>query len=120
MTDSHPGFAPGVAISGGGHAGVMAGEVVAEGGVKVDLYDGMPSVGRKCLLAGVGGMNITHSEAKLAFVARYGPRQAEVAELLDARLSPCFYTCLVKSCLSFLCIKELYCLHFRWFPGWFL
>ena len=84
MTDSHPAFAPRVAIIGGGPAGLMAAEVLAQGGVRVDLYDGMPSVGRKFLLAGVGGMNITHSEAKPAFVARYGPRQAEVAELLDA------------------------------------
>ncbi|VXD01097.1 NAD(FAD)-utilizing dehydrogenases [Pseudomonas sp. 9AZ] len=84
MTDSHPAFAPRVAIIGGGPAGLMAAEVLAQGGVQVDLYDGMPSVGRKFLLAGVGGMNITHSEAKPAFVARYGPRQAEVAELLDA------------------------------------
>jgi uncharacterized flavoprotein (TIGR03862 family) len=61
----------------------MAAEVLARGGVQVDLYDGMPSVGRKFLLAGVGGMNITHSEAKPAFVARYGARQAEVAELLQ-------------------------------------
>lgn len=83
MTDSHPAFAPRVAIIGGGPAGLMAAEVLAQGGVRVDLYDGMPSVGRKFLLAGVGGMNITHSEAKPAFVARYGQRQAEVAELLQ-------------------------------------
>ena len=83
MTDSHPAFAPRVAIIGGGPAGLMAAEVLAQGGVQVDLYDGMPSVGRKFLLAGVGGMNITHSEAKPAFVARYGPRQSEVAQLLQ-------------------------------------
>ena len=83
MTDSHPAFAPRVAIIGGGPAGLMAAEVLAQGGVQVDLYDGMPSVGRKFLLAGVGGMNITHSEAKPAFVARYGPRQSEVAGLLQ-------------------------------------
>ena len=77
----HP--APRVAIIGGGPAGLMAAEVLAQGGVQVDLYDGMPSVGRKFLLAGVGGMNITHSEAKPAFVARYGARQTEVAELLQ-------------------------------------
>lgn len=77
----HP--APRVAIIGGGPAGLMAAEVLAQGGVQVDLYDGMPSVGRKFLLAGVGGMNITHSEAKPAFVARYGVRQAEVTDLLQ-------------------------------------
>src|SRR3989338_2726198 len=84
MTDSHPAFAPRVAIIGGGPAGLMAAEGLAQGGGQGDLYDGMPSVGRKFLMAGVGGMNITHSEAKPAFVARYGMRQAEVAELLDA------------------------------------
>jgi len=75
--------APRVAIIGGGPAGLMAAEVLAQSGVRVDLYDAMPSVGRKFLLAGVGGMNITHSEAKPAFVARYGARQGEVAELLE-------------------------------------
>lgn len=73
--------APRVAIIGGGPAGLMAAEVLAQGGAQVSLYDGMPSVGRKFLLAGVGGMNITHSEAKPAFVARYGERQSEMAEL---------------------------------------
>ncbi|WP_394237936.1 TIGR03862 family flavoprotein [Pseudomonas anguilliseptica] len=83
MNSALPKPAPRVAIIGGGPAGLMAAEVLAQGGVQVDLYDGMPSVGRKFLLAGVGGMNITHSEAKPAFVARYGARQAEVAELLQ-------------------------------------
>lgn len=72
-----------VAIIGGGPAGLMAAEVLALGGVQVELYDGMPSVGRKFLLAGVGGMNITHSEAKPAFVQRYGARQHEVTALLQ-------------------------------------
>jgi uncharacterized flavoprotein (TIGR03862 family) len=75
--------APTVAIIGGGPAGLMAAEVLAQGGVRVELYDAMPSLGRKFLLAGVGGMNITHSEAKPAFVARYGPRQGEVAAWLQ-------------------------------------
>ncbi|SDH28050.1 hypothetical protein SAMN05216603_107176 [Pseudomonas benzenivorans] len=77
---SHP--APRVAIIGGGPSGLMAAEVLASAGVRVDLYDAMPSVGRKFLLAGVGGMNITHSEAKEAFLARYGQRRAEIARLL--------------------------------------
>lgn len=71
-----------VAIIGGGPAGLMAAEVLAQGGVRVELFDAMPSVGRKFLLAGVGGMNITHSEPKDAFIGRYGERQAEVAKLL--------------------------------------
>ena len=57
-----------VAIIGGGPAGLMAAEVLSQAGVHVDLYDSLPSVGRKFLLAGVGGMNITHSEAYPALV----------------------------------------------------
>lgn len=72
-----------VAIIGGGPAGLMAAEVLAQAGVQVELFDAMPSVGRKFLLAGVGGMNITHSEAKPAFLARYGERENEVAALLQ-------------------------------------
>ena len=72
-----------VAIVGGGPAGLMAAEVLSRGGVQVDLYDAMPSVGRKFLIAGKGGMNITHSEPATAFRARYGTRQARIAPLLD-------------------------------------
>ncbi|MBA4691759.1 MAG: TIGR03862 family flavoprotein, partial [Pseudomonas sp.] len=50
----------------------------------VDLYDAMPSVGRKFLLAGVGGMNITHAEDYAAFVSRYGERAGDLRPLLDA------------------------------------
>ena len=71
-----------VAIIGGGPAGLMAAEVLSQAGIKVDLYDGMPSVGRKFLLAGVGGMNITHSEPYPAFLARYAQRAPEIAPLL--------------------------------------
>ncbi|WPO99398.1 TIGR03862 family flavoprotein [Pseudomonas sp. HR96] len=70
---------PHVAIIGGGPAGLMAAELLSQAGVQVDLYDAMPSVGRKFLLAGVGGMNITHSEAAPAFVGRYAERQDWVA-----------------------------------------
>ncbi|QXI17161.1 TIGR03862 family flavoprotein [Pseudomonas hamedanensis] len=73
-----------VAIIGGGPAGLMAAEVLSQAGVRVDLYDGMPSVGRKFLLAGVGGMNITHSEAYPAFLSRYADRAPQVAPLLRA------------------------------------
>lgn len=75
---------PSVAIVGGGPAGLMAAEVISRGGVQVDLYDAMPSVGRKFLMAGKGGMNITHSEPPAAFRARYGTRQERIAPLLDA------------------------------------
>jgi hypothetical protein len=71
-----------VAVIGGGPAGLMAAEVLSRGGVQVDVYDAMPSVGRKFLLAGKGGMNLTHSEPVDAFVQRYGKRTAEVTNLL--------------------------------------
>ena len=71
-----------VTIIGGGPAGLMAAEVLSQAGVQVDLYDGMPSVGRKFLLAGVGGMNITHSEAYPAFLSRYAERAPQMAPLL--------------------------------------
>ncbi|MBT2371170.1 TIGR03862 family flavoprotein [Pseudomonas fluorescens] len=71
-----------VIIIGGGPAGLMAAEVLSQAGIKVDLYDGMPSVGRKFLLAGVGGMNITHSEAYPAFLSRYAERAPQIAPLL--------------------------------------
>jgi len=73
-----------VAVIGGGPAGLMAAEVLSQGGAQVDLYDAMPSVGRKFLLAGKGGMNLTHSEALAPFVSRYGKRQAEIEPFLDA------------------------------------
>lgn len=60
-----------VAIIGGGPAGLMAAEVIAAAGHSVSVYDAMPSVGRKFLLAGVGGMNITHAEPAEDFRARY-------------------------------------------------
>jgi uncharacterized flavoprotein (TIGR03862 family) len=60
----------------------MAAEVLAAGGARVELFDAMPSVGRKFLLAGVGGMNITHSEAKAPFLSRYREREGEIAALL--------------------------------------
>lgn len=71
-----------VAVIGGGAAGLMAAEVLASQGVSVDVFDAMPSVGRKFLLAGVGGMNITHAESFEAFVSRYGERHAEIRDLL--------------------------------------
>ncbi|MGY8627422.1 TIGR03862 family flavoprotein [Chromobacterium violaceum] len=72
----------GVAIIGGGPAGLMAAEVLAQRGYVVDVYDAMPSVGRKFLLAGIGGLNLTHSEPYPAFVGRYGDRAEQVEPLL--------------------------------------
>lgn len=71
------------AIIGGGPAGLMAAEVLAGTGVTVDVYDGMPSVGRKFLLAGVGGMNITHAEDQPAFRSRYRERETALFRCLD-------------------------------------
>ncbi|MCF5386939.1 NAD(P)-binding protein, partial [Pseudomonas syringae] len=82
MTDLALSAARTVAIIGGGPAGLMAAEVLSQAGLKVDLYDAMPSVGRKFLLAGVGGMNITHSEPYPAFLARYAERSPMIAPLL--------------------------------------
>ncbi|MBI5751807.1 MAG: TIGR03862 family flavoprotein [Hydrogenophilales bacterium] len=73
-----------VAVVGGGPAGLMAAEVLMQGGVAVDVYDAMPSVGRKFLMAGKGGMNITHAEPAAAFLARYGARRAQIQPLLEA------------------------------------
>ena len=73
-----------VAVIGGGPAGLMAAEVLAAGGVLVEVYDAMPSVGRKFLLAGKGGLNLTHSEPRELFMSRYGPRADALAPLLAA------------------------------------
>jgi len=74
---------PAVAIIGGGPAGLMAAEVLSTAGVRVDLYDAMPSVGRKFLLAGKGGMNLTHAESHELFKARYGARRIDLETWLD-------------------------------------
>ena len=73
-----------VAVIGGGPAGLMAAEVLSRGNTQVELFDAMPSLGRKFLLAGVGGMNITHAEPFAPFLSRYGAREAELKPLLDA------------------------------------
>lgn len=71
-----------VAIVGGGPAGLMAAEVVSARGVKVDVYDSMPSVGRKFLMAGKSGLNLTHSDPFDVFASRYGKRRKEIEPLL--------------------------------------
>src|SRR5687768_2071453 len=71
-----------VAVIGGGPAGLMAAEVISARGLKVDVYDPMPSVGRKFLMAGKSCLNITHSAPFEQFVSRYGKRQARIEPLL--------------------------------------
>ncbi|HEX5332190.1 MAG TPA: TIGR03862 family flavoprotein [Cellulomonas sp.] len=71
------------AVIGGGPAGLIAAEVLARAGVTVTVYDRMPSVGRKFLLAGHGGLNITHSEARDRMLARYGRSADRLAPMLD-------------------------------------
>jgi len=72
-----------VAIIGGGPAGLMAAELLSRVGLAVHLFDAMPSVGRKFLLAGKGGLNLTHAEPLEAFVTRYGAAQDRVQLLLQ-------------------------------------
>ncbi|KAB8038602.1 TIGR03862 family flavoprotein [Janthinobacterium aquaticum] len=72
-----------IAVIGGGPAGLMAAQAAAERGAQVDLFDAMPSVGRKFLLAGRGGMNITHAEGYQAFVGRYGKAAGRLRPVLD-------------------------------------
>ena len=67
-----------VIVVGGGPAGLMAAEVLSQGGLAVAVYDAMPSVGRKFLLAGKGGLNLTHSEPAEIFASRFGARRAAV------------------------------------------
>ena len=71
-----------VAVIGGGPAGLMAAQVLCRRGVRVDLFDAMPSVGRKFLLAGKGGLNLTHGEDFDAFVTRFGAAATSVEPLL--------------------------------------
>ncbi|WP_366521919.1 TIGR03862 family flavoprotein [Hydrogenophaga sp.] len=73
-----------VAVIGGGPAGLMAAEVMSRAGVSVHVFDAMPSVGRKFLLAGKGGMNLTHAEPLPAFVSRYGRQATRVQAWLQA------------------------------------
>ncbi|REE21153.1 hypothetical protein B0G71_4305 [Paraburkholderia sp. BL27I4N3] len=73
-----------VAVIGGGPAGLMAAEALSQQGVQVDVHDAMPSVGRKFLMAGKGGMNITHSEPLEPFLGRYGARREQIAPLVRA------------------------------------
>lgn len=70
-------------VVGGGPAGLMAAEQLLAGGISVTLYDAMPSVGRKFLMAGKGGLNITHAEPLELFMARYGRHRLWVEKILS-------------------------------------
>ncbi|WP_283811917.1 NAD(P)/FAD-dependent oxidoreductase [Bradyrhizobium nanningense] len=72
-----------IAVIGTGPAGLMAAEVLAQGGARVTVYDAMPSAGRKFLMAGRGGLNLTHSEPLPQFMARY----REAAPTLQAAIA---------------------------------
>ena len=72
-----------VAIIGGGPAGLMAAETARAAGLSVDLYEAKGSVGRKFLIAGKGGLNLTHSDSFDVFVSRYAERSGQVAAWLQ-------------------------------------
>src|SRR5579862_9595634 len=72
-----------IAVIGAGPAGLMAAEVLAEAGSAVTVYDRMPSVGRKFLLAGRGGLNLTHSEPLERFLPRYGATATRLAPWVE-------------------------------------
>jgi uncharacterized flavoprotein (TIGR03862 family) len=71
-----------IAIIGGGPAGLMAAEVLSQGDVRVDVYDSMPSLGRKFLMAGKSGLNLTHSEPYEKFITRYGDKRNQIETYL--------------------------------------
>jgi uncharacterized flavoprotein (TIGR03862 family) len=71
-----------VAVVGAGPAGLMTAQVLSQAGLQVEVFDAMPSVGRKFLLAGKGGLNLTHSEPFEPFASRYGARRPQIEPLL--------------------------------------
>src|SRR5689334_7702367 len=73
-----------IAIIGAGPAGLMAAEVLARGGARVTVYDAMPSAGRKFLMAGRGGLNLTHSEPLPTFLARYREAMPHLKAAIEA------------------------------------
>src|SRR5689334_6073281 len=73
-----------VAVIGAGPAGLMAAEVLARGGASVTVYDAMPSAGRKLLMAGRGGLNLTHSESLAQFLSRYREATPRLAAAIEA------------------------------------
>ncbi|MFO1251538.1 MAG: TIGR03862 family flavoprotein [Inhella sp.] len=83
MSETLTELSPEVAVIGGGPAGLMAAEMLCRAGRRVELFDAMPTVGRKFLLAGRGGLNLTHSEPYPQFLQRYGERAAALQPMLD-------------------------------------
>ena len=75
---------PVIAVVGAGPAGLMAAQACADAGARVEVFDAMPSVGRKLLLAGKGGLNLTHAQAPAAFNARYAGARQHLQPFLDA------------------------------------
>jgi uncharacterized flavoprotein (TIGR03862 family) len=73
-----------VAVIGAGPAGLMAAETLAQGGARVTVYDAMASAGRKFLMAGRGGLNLTHSEPLPAFLTRYREAKPQLAAAIQA------------------------------------
>ncbi|MFC4837833.1 NAD(P)/FAD-dependent oxidoreductase [Bradyrhizobium sp. GCM10023182] len=73
-----------VAVIGAGPAGLMAAEVLAQGGASVTVYDAMPSAGRKFLMAGRGGLNLTHSEPLADFLPRYREAMPHLRDAIEA------------------------------------
>jgi uncharacterized flavoprotein (TIGR03862 family) len=73
-----------IAIIGGGPSGLMMAENLSAHGFLIDLYERMPSVGRKFLMAGRGGLNLTHSEPLASFISRYGNRSAELRPMIES------------------------------------
>jgi uncharacterized flavoprotein (TIGR03862 family) len=72
------------AVIGGGPAGLIAAETLSAAGARVIVYERMPNVARKLLMAGRGGLNLTHSEAFERFVTRYGAAAAQLRPMLEA------------------------------------
>jgi uncharacterized flavoprotein (TIGR03862 family) len=73
-----------IAIIGAGPAGLIAAEILSAAGQRVTVYERMPSVGRKFLMAGRGGLNLTHSEPLDAFLSRYGEARDKLAPMIEA------------------------------------
>ena len=74
-----------VVIIGAGPAGLMAAEVLSNAGIQVHVYDAMPSAGRKFLLAGIGGLNLTHSEPLESFLTRFYERNSHLTQVITAQ-----------------------------------